>query len=218
MNYLTTDAIAAILKAPDVLTARGRRDLTLLTILYDSGARVQEIIDLSVRDVRTSKPATIILRGKGRKIRTIPLMTKTNELMVQYLKENNLWETPEKLDFPLFFNSRKERLTRAGVTYIIKKHVEIAKKSSKIMFLEKLSPHVFRHTKAMHMLQANINLIYIRDFLGHVNVTTTEIYARADAETKRKALESAYTPIETIPLPDWNEDKSLMEWLHDFCT
>lgn len=217
MNYLTIDAMSVLLNLPDVTTRRGRRDLMLLTLLYDSGARVQEIIDLSVKDIRTASPATITLHGKGRKIRSVPLMSQTNKMIVQYLKENRLWERPEKLDHPLFFNNRKEQLTRAGVTYIIKKYVNAAKTTTDVTFPEKISPHVFRHTKAMHMLQSNINLIYIRDFLGHVNVTTTEIYAKADTETKRKALEEAYIQVETPDQPDWTDDKNLMEWLRDIC-
>ena len=217
MTYLSVEAMSALLNEPDISTKRGRRDLMLLTLLYDSGARVQELINLSVKDVRTSAPATITLLGKGRKIRSIPLMSRTNKMLVQYLKEQQFWEIPEKLDSPLFFNSRNERLTRAGITYIIQKYVDKAKNNTDIIFPEKVTPHVFRHTKAMHLLQSNINLIYIRDFLGHVSITTTEIYARADSETKRKALEAAYVNAEAPIQPDWNDDKNLMVWLKNIC-
>lgn len=217
MTYLSVEAMSALLNEPDISTKRGRRDLMLLTLLYDSGTRVQELINLSVKDVRTSAPATITLLGKGRKIRSIPLMSRTNKMLVQYLKEQQFWERPEKLDSPLFFNSRSERLTRAGITHIIKKYVDAAKNSTEIIFPEKVTPHVFRHTKAMHLLQSNINLIYIRDFLGHVSITTTEIYARADSEIKRKALEAAYVKAEAPMQPDWNDDKNLMVWLKNIC-
>jgi Site-specific recombinase XerD len=85
------------------------------------------------------------------------------------------------------------------------------------LFPDRLHPHLVRHTKAMHLLEAGVNLIYIRDLLGHVNVTTTEIYLRANTETKRKALESAYMEIETQDIPAWDEDTDLLKWLQNIC-
>ncbi|MHC1772373.1 MAG: tyrosine-type recombinase/integrase [Flexilinea sp.] len=217
MSYLTPEALAAILSEPDRNTSKGRRDLLLLTLLYDSGARVQELINLRVRDVRVEKPATVTIIGKGRKVRCIPLMTKTRSMVESYLQEHSLWQHAEKLDCLVFVNSRGEKLTRAGISYIINKYVLKAKEHSQILFPENISPHVFRHSKAMHMLQANINLIYIRDFLGHSNVTTTEVYAKADANAKRQALEKAYNPVIHDDFPDWTEDKNLMDWLQTIC-
>jgi len=217
MSFLTPEAMSALLKSPDTTKKRGRRDLMILTLLYDSGARVQELINLSVDDIRTDKPATITLYGKGSKIRTVPLMSQTTDLLVQYLKEQNLFGKPERKSSSLFTNSRKERLSRAGIAYILNKYVTLAKANTNVVFPDKISPHVLRHTKAMHMLQSNINLIYIRDFLGHVNVTTTEIYAKADVEVKRKALEAAYIKAEIPEQPEWIDDKCLMEWLKNLC-
>ena len=177
-----------------------------------------ELIDLKVRDIRFESPATIILHGKGRKIRCIPLMTKTSSMLESYLKESNLWEKSERLDLYLFFNSRHEQLTRAGISYIIGKYYSQASQNGGAVLPERISPHVFRHTKAMHLLQANINLIYIRDFLGHSNVTTTEIYAKADTEVRRKFLEEAYINLSPGDLSEWNEDKDLMAWLKGLCT
>ena len=217
MNYLSPEALSGVLAEPDINIRNGRRDLVILTLLYDSGARVQEIIDLRVRDIRTENPATVTLLGKGRKIRCIPLMTKTKSMLERYLEEQSLFQRPERLDSPVFFNNRHEKLTRAGISYIINKYVASAKLHTDTLFPDTISPHVFRHSKAMHMLQANINLIYIRDFLGHVNVTTTEIYAKADATAKREALEKAYINITDRDLPDWTEDKGLMSWLQGLC-
>jgi site-specific recombinase XerD len=143
-------------------------------------------------------------------------MTKTTSMLKEYLKERRL-STAGKYDHPVFFNSRHQKLTRAGIAYIIKKYVEAAKRQNNIVLPEKISPHVFRHTKAMHLLQANINLIYIRDFLGHASVTTSEIYARADSEMKRLALEQAYSPIVTDDIPAWQEDEDLLIWLQNLC-
>jgi transaldolase len=115
-------------------------------------------------------------------------MSKTASLLQDYLEERRLTGV-DNIDHPLFFNSRKQKLTRAGISYIIDKYVEIVRKNNSLILPGKVSPHVFRHTKAMHLLQANVNPIYIRDFLGHASVTTTEIYARADDRMKRQALE-----------------------------
>ncbi|MEW5816807.1 MAG: site-specific integrase [Spirochaetota bacterium] len=216
VSYLTPDALKAILNQPDRKTLAGRRDLVLLTTLYDTGARVQELINLVVRDIRLDQPSTIALKGKGNKIRHVPLMTKTASMLKEYLKERRL-STAGKYDHPVFFNSRHQKLTRAGIAYIIKKYVEAAKRQNNIVLPEKISPHVFRHTKAMHLLQANINLVYIRDFLGHASVTTSEIYARADSEMKRLALEQAYSLMVTDDIPAWQEDEDLLIWLQNFC-
>jgi len=168
VSYLTTEALEAILNQPDRKTPAGRRDLLLLTVLYDSGARVQELTDLLVRDIRLTQPATITLRGKGRKVRHVPLMSRTAVLLKDYLEERRL-TAAHRSDHPLFFNSRRQKLTRAGVSYIIDKYVNVVKEQNTILLPDKVSPHVFRHTKAMHLLQANVNLVYIRDFLGHAS-------------------------------------------------
>lgn len=217
MNYLSADALKEVLAKPDTKASGGRRDLALMALLYDSGARVQEIIDLSVRDIRLEEPATLKLTGKGRRTRCVPLMSKTKNIIEGYLKEQKLLDNTASLDRPVFFNRQGKKLTRAGVTHIVKKYFAKAKQDGDTLFPDTVSPHVFRHTKAMHLLQANVNLIYIRDFLGHVNVTTTEIYARANAEIKRKALEKTYPTLISAEIPQWSEDKDIMNWLRDFC-
>lgn len=214
--YLTTEELEAILQQPDRKTPAGRRDLLLLTVLYDSGARVQELINLLVRDIRFTQPATITLKGKGRKVRHVPLMSRTAVLLKDYLEERRLTDA-DRLDYPVFFNSRRQKLTRAGVSYIVNKYVKAVKEQHDILLPNKVSPHVFRHTKAMHLLQANVNLVYIRDFLGHSSVTTSEIYSRADARMKRLALEQAYSPTVVEDVPAWQDDQDLLSWLQKIC-
>ena len=109
-------------------------------------------------------------------------------------------------------NSQHKKLTKEGVTYILNKYIKTARIVSTIV-PEHVSPHVFRHSKAMHLLQAGVNLIYIRDFLGHVDIKTTEVYAKTDTETKRKAIENAYPDIITDKIPDWSKDENLLSWL-----
>jgi len=213
VEHLTPEAVKLLLGQADKYTARGRRDLTLMSVLYDTGARVQELIDLKVCDVTLDSPPVIILTGKGKKIRRVPVMKNTVSLLQYYLSENNL-NKQWKNQYPLFSNSQHNKLTKEGVAYIIAKYVAIARKSSTII-PPKVKVHQMRHSKAMHLLQAGVNLIYIRDFLGHVDIKSTEVYARTDTETKRKAIENAYPDLIDSDLPDWNKDQNLLTWLSD---
>jgi site-specific recombinase XerD len=145
MNYLSAEALKEVLAKPDTKTSGGRRDLALMALLYDSGARVQEIIDLSVRDIRLEEPATVKLTGKGRRMRYVPLMPKTKNIIEGYLKEQKLLGNTASLDRPVFFNRQGKKLTRAGVTHIIKKYFAKAKQDGNTLFPDTVSPHVFRH-------------------------------------------------------------------------
>lgn len=213
IEHLTPEAIKLLLEQPDKHTLRGRRDLTLLSVLYDSGARVQELIDIRVCDIILQSPATIILTGKGNKVRRVPIMKNTISLLQNYLSENKL-DKPWKNESPLFTNNQHRKLTKEGVTYILTKYVELARKISTII-PAKVKVHMLRHSKAMHLLEVGINLIYIRDFLGHVDLKTTEIYAKANVEMKRTAIENVYPDLINPDLPDWNKDGALLSWLSE---
>ncbi|MBN1841251.1 MAG: tyrosine-type recombinase/integrase [Deltaproteobacteria bacterium] len=211
VEYLTPEALKLLLEQPDKHTRKGRRDLTLMSVLYDTGARVQELIDLKVCDVILDSPSVVVLHGKGNKTRRVSIMKNTISLTHSYLTENNL-DKQWKNQNPLFSNNQQHQLTREGVAYILAKYAESARKSSTIVPAN-VKPHIIRHSKAMHLLQAGVNIIYIRDFLGHVDIKTTEIYARADIETKRNAIENAYPDLIDSNLPDWNKDQELLAWL-----
>jgi site-specific recombinase XerD len=201
LGYLSAKDVSEILAKPNLKTSDGRRDLAILALLYDSGARVSELVNLRVRDVRFDEFPTVTLNGKGQKIRHIPLMSKTAEFLRKYISENHL-DRPERQDNPLFVNRQKQKLTRAGVAYILKKYSD----------KRDISPHILRHTKAMHLLQSGVNIVYIRDILGHASVDTTDVYARADDEMKRKALEKITDQV--VPnSPDWRGDNGLLNWL-----
>lgn len=212
VEYITLDAMKLLLEMPDKTTREGRKDMILLSLLYDSGARVQELADLKVGDIRTVSPPTVKLTGKGGKSRIVPLMKPMADLLKQYLRENNLRE-PYTFDYPLFSNRSRNKLTRAGIAYIVKKYADEAIKEAPQLFPDKLSPHSFRHSKAMHLLQSGVNLVYIRDFLGHVDIQTTEIYARIDSEMKRKALEKSSSNVVSDKMPEWQNNAGLMNWL-----
>lgn len=216
--YLTEDALSLLFQQPDTTTAQGRRDLVLLAVMYDSAARVQELADLRVCDVRLTSPAVATLHGKGQKTRQVPLLGRTKELLSGYVTQHQklAWGIPGR-EAPLFYNQRREKLSRWGIAHILKKYVVMAQSQNTFPSNVRVTPHVLRHSKAMGMLKAGVNLVYIRDFLGHVNVSTTEIYARADDEMKRRALEKTYHELQTEALPNWEEDEDLMHWLQNLC-
>jgi integrase/recombinase XerD len=210
VNHLTIEQTRRLLAQPDRSTQRGRRDATLLATLYDTAARVQEFADLTVRDIRPQPPALAVLTGKGRKTRHVPLGDNTATLLNAYLTEHGL-DKPGHDDHPLFTNQHRNKLSRGGIAWIIGKYQ--ARAGDPALAGADLSPHVLRHSKAMHLYEAGVPLPYIRDILGHVDLTTTEIYARASTEAKRKALEATYTEIVTDELPEWNHDTGLLTWL-----
>jgi len=208
--YLTHSDMKSLLAQPDSSTKQGRRDLTLLCLMYDTGARVQEIADLKVRDIFFRDISYVKLCGKGRKSRLVPLLDKTVNLLNCYLEENCLL-TPDKSDFPLFLNRQNSKFSRAGIAYILQKYVSSAC-SQNVPLPDKVTPHVLRHTKAMHLAEADVNPIYIRDFLGHEDISTINHYIQSSMTNKRKALEKT---VSASPdnLPSWSTDKSLISWL-----
>jgi len=210
VNHLTVEQTRRLLAQPDRSTRRGRRDATLLATLYDTAARVQELADLTVRDIRLQPPAMAVLTGKGGKTRHVPLGENTAALLNAYLAEHGL-NKPGHDDHPVFFNQHGSKLSRGGIAWIIRKYQ--TKTGGPTLANADLSPHVLRHSKAMHLYEAGVPLPYIRDILGHVDLSTTEIYARASTEAKRKALEAAYPGIVTDDLPEWNQDPGLLNWL-----
>lgn len=220
INYLTIEGIKLLLKQPVSNTKSGYRDLLLLSILYETGSRVDELINIKIGDIRLENSSTILLHGKGNKSRIVPVAPRTADLICNYFKKEQLtsFENNTKL---LFINRSGNKLTGAGVTYIVKKYAEIARLSNPSLIPKVLSPHCFRHSKAMHLLQSGVDLIYIRDFLGHESLKTTEIYAKVDSLAKRKAIENAYsdTLIDDSKFQgDWNNDISLMSWLKNNCS
>lgn len=211
MEYMTVDVLKTLLKQPNISTVKGRRDLTLLATLYDTGARVSELINLKVRDIKFDNfTTTVTLLGKGNKIRVVPIVGNTADLLRKYIDEHCL---TNRYDNYLFVSKFKQPLTEPGIKYIIEKYRSLAAKESPLI-PKNIHPHMFRHSKAMHLLESGVNYIYIRDFLGHSDIKTTEIYAKISVEQKKKALSSVYQ--ENVPQPAenfWNKDKDLLNYL-----
>ncbi len=157
---------------------------------------------------------TVTLRGKGSKTRYVPVMEPTARLIADYLEHRDPHRGLGADADPLFCGPNHSRLTRSGVAKLLARHVRAVRARDPAWAPGlQVTPHTLRRTRAMHLVQAGVNLIYIRDLLGHADVSTTEIYARADAEAKRKAIERAYEPLTPDVLPDWAMDASLMGWL-----
>lgn len=213
MAYLETADLGAVLAQPDVTSIAGRRDAVLLNVLYNTGARCQELIDLRAKDVRLDSPAQVRLTGKGRKTRIVPLTESTVALLRGYMEAHDLL-TSNAADRPVFAGRHGRPMSRSGVRYLLAKHVRTAS-GDRASIRRKVGPHTLRHSKAMHMLQGGVPVVVIRDILGHVDVKTTEVYARANLEMKRRALEttanSPSTP--TTPTVSWRDDRKLMAWL-----
>ena len=155
-------------------------------------------------------PPIVALTGKGRKTRHVPIDANTTALLAAYLAERRL-DTPGRDEHPVFFNQHRAKLTRGGIAWILRKYQ--AQAADPTLAGAQLSPHVLRHSRAMHLYDAGVPLPYIRDILGHVDLSTTEIYARASTEAKRKALEAVYDEVVSAELTEWNQDPELLNWL-----
>lgn len=182
---MTKDAIKQMLAAIDSSSNEGLRHLALLSLMYDSACRVQEVIDLNVNDYHAGKCCRIYVHGKGNKYRSIPLLNETEKIVSKYIKHFKL-----KPEDPLFSNKQGDRLTRQGIGYIIKKYSEIVNGSAPGTIDGSVYPHRMRHSKATHLVDSGINIYNVRDFLGHESVATTQIYLTTNPEVTRKAIES----------------------------
>lgn len=192
--YFTLEETRILLALPDPEKHLGDRDLVLLSLLYESAARAQEICDLCVGDIRFGKTTKVKLRGKGSKTREVPISDDVSNLLRYHLKRRGM-NVSENRDMPLFSSQSNAKMTTACIRSIVKKYVGIAKSANPALFPEKnYSPHSFRHSKAVHMVEAGINLIYIRNFLGHASISSTEIYARVGQAAVTKALTERKIP------------------------
>lgn len=211
--FLSLEQTTKLINRPDLNTRTGLRHRTVMTLLYDSGCRVQELCDIRIRDVYTDGNPTVRLHGKGNKHRTVTISEKTATLVSEYIRRqrNTALE-----DEPLIINRTHGKLSRDGVNYIIGKYVSEIRRTEP-SFPEKVHAHGFRHSKAMHMLAAGINIVYIRDFLGHEDISTTMIYSRADNRLKNEAINKLAPKVtEDVNYQDWTKDQDLLSFLNSF--
>ena len=214
IEYLEDNEIRAVLGSVDQSSRNALRDYALLLFLYNTGARAQEVVDLRIDKLRFEMPYQVKLLGKGRKERACPLWPDTIQALQNYLqhREPSATESPS-----VFFNANGKPITRFGIRHIVRKYAAKAGQACASIKAKKVSPHMVRHTTAMHLLQSGNDLNVIKDWMGHADLNTTHAYVEIDMKMKRKALETCQPPKAKTPpksLGKWLKP-GILEWLED---
>jgi len=208
IEYLEFEELAAVFEQIDRSTLDGRRDYALMTLMFNTGARVQEIVDLKANDLHLSSPFQVHIFGKGRKERVCPIWAKTADILRRYLEERNI---DPNTPVTLFTNHLGTHLTRFGIRYILAKYVRKAAENNSSLKGKRLHPHSMRHSTAVHLLRSGVDIVTIAHWLGHVSINTTNKYVAIDLEMKRKAIEKA------APLSgnhaSWRNEPDILTWL-----
>jgi site-specific recombinase XerD len=211
IQHLDLDEILAVLGAVDPRTSSSRRDLALLSLMFNTGARVSEIVALQTDDLQMASAPSIVLHGKGRKERICPLWPETVHLLEKMLEERGVKPSESAA---LFLNHRGLDLTRFGVRLIFRKYVRKAAKSNPTLKNKRLHPHSARHSTAVHLLRSGVDLSTIAHWLGHASVNTTNKYLSVDLEAKREAITKAKPQIiGGLHSAKWRRDTDLIAWL-----
>jgi site-specific recombinase XerD len=214
VEYLEDQEIGALLKHVDQSSRNGARDYALLLFLYNTGARVQEVADLEVGDLRLDAPFQVELTGKGRKKRVCPLWPETVAAIRNCLE----YRGPDTERIPsVFLNANGHPITRFGIRYIVRRYAAMAAHACPSLKSKKTSPHSVRHTTAMHLLQSGNDLSVVKAWLGHAHLDTTHAYIEIDMKMKRKALEASQPPgvaISKKKRPRWLQP-GILQWLDD---
>jgi len=211
IQHLDFDEIQAVLKAVNADSANGCRDAALLSVMFNTGARVSEIVGLQIADLRLIAPCSVFLRGKGRKERTCPIWPETATILRHLLEQS---DGPSSQSAPVFRNARGTRLSRFGIRLILKKYVARAVSRQPSLQRKRLHPHSVRHSTAVHLLRSGVDLSTIAHWMGHVSVNTTNKYIAIDLEAKREALAKAKPLLNgRRRSPKWRQDRNLLAWL-----
>jgi site-specific recombinase XerD len=206
--YLDSEEVAAILRQPDRSTLEGQRDHAFLAFLYNTGARIQEALSVCPSSIRLAAPAQVKLYGKRRKERICPLWPETTALLAALLKRQ-----PRPDHEPVFVNRYGEPLGAAGVRFKLAQYVRAAAKELPSLQQKRVHPHLFRHTAGVQLVAAGVDITVIRNWLGHVSLDTTNHYARANLETKRRAIERVDRSTRPGSPPRWRRNPDLLVWL-----
>lgn len=215
ISYAKTDEMKLFMEQIKPDTPAGLRDYIIFSVLYTTGIRVSELINIRVKDVLLQEPATIMVHGKGNKGRYVPLVKHMIPYLQKYMSVNH-YDRPEKLNEWLFKNHMKHRFTRQGINYLVSKYRNTTNLVVPGTIPNDFSPHKIRHSTAMGLLESEVDLIYIRDLLGHSSIKTTEVYAKADSKSRRAAIEAASKEIVPKEEAVWETDSDLKEWLKNF--
>jgi len=209
IEYLDRTEIEAVLARVDRSTANGRRDYALLTTMFNTGARVQEVIDLRASNLQLTRPYQLRLFGKGRKERYCPLWPQTAQVLMAFCEERRI---DLRSDARVFLNHRGVHLTRFGVRYILAKHVDRARPVVATLGRKRLHPHSIRHSTAVALLKSGVDLSTISQWLGHASPTTTNRYATIDLDMKRDAI-NRVKPVASSRKGLWRTNETVLEWL-----
>lgn len=209
IEYLDRNELEAILTRMDRSTADGRRDYALLATMLNTGARVQEVIDLRGRDLQLTRPYQLRLFGKGRKERFCPLRPQTAQVLRSFCEERQI---ESGSDARVFLNHRGAPLTRFGVRYILAKHIDRARPEIATLARKRLHPHSMRHSTAVALLKSGVDLSTISQWLGHASPTTTNRYATIDLDMKRDAI-NRVKPVTGFRKAAWRTTETVMQWL-----
>ena len=213
VDYLTEEQMNKLINLPPTDTFTGLRHRIIMCLLYDTGARVQELCDLKIEDINLGNNPTVKLHGKGSEIRIVPISKNMNQILEVYISK--FFSDIKLKNEYLIKNKNNQQMSRDGIEYIVQKYATILKNNDP-SFPSKVHPHMFRHSKAMHMLAVDIPIVYIRDFLGHEDISTTMIYARADSRKKNEAINNLAPKLIEENYVDWNKDKDLLDFLNSF--
>jgi site-specific recombinase XerD len=208
MCYMDAEEIAAILREPDRSCLEGHRDHALLAFLYNTGARIQEALDVCPRAIRFESPAHVELLGKGRKSRICPLWPETVDVLKALLRQQ-----PRADHEPVFVNRYGQPLGAAGVRFKLKQYVQAAARRVPSLAAKRITPHTWRHSVGVQLVAAGVDVTVIRNWLGHARLDTTNHYARANLETKRKALEQVDPSTKPDKPARWRRNPELLTWL-----
>jgi len=206
LRSLDLDEVKAILAQPNRKTLEGQRDHVLLAFLYNTGARIQETLNLCPQEIRFESPAQVRLFGKGRKERFCPLWPETVDLLKALLKQQPTGDRDR-----IFVNRYGDPLGASGVRYKLRQYVEAAAKKMPSLAAKRVSPHLFRHSTAVHLVASGVDVLVIANLLGHADLDTANHYAQADLETKRRALEKVGG--RPGKPPRWRGERDLLAWL-----
>ncbi len=207
-TYLEAEEVQGLLARPDRQSVLGQRDHTLLWLLYNTGARISEALALCPQAVRLERPAHVRLVGKGRKERLCPLWPETARLLAALLQRQ-----PRAADAPIFVNRYGQPLGASGARFRLRQHVQAAATQLPRLAEKHVTPHTLRHSAAVHMIAAGVDVAVIRSWLGHVSLETTNRYAQANLDTKRKAIEQVDGTTRPATPPRWRRNADLLDWL-----
>jgi site-specific recombinase XerD len=199
---MTIEEVNAIMSVPNPTKLIGIRDKALVSLLYNSGARVQEVADLRICDIRFEAPATVTLTGKGNKTRVIPLRKETTEILSIYLDFRK--KSGIKSDH-LFLNVKGDPMTRFGIGRRVGQLAVEAARHCPSLKGRTITPHVFRHTVALHLIESDVDIVLVQEWLGHADLKTTSLYVEVSVERKRAALEK-------VPPPENGADVEVARW------